>query len=78
TLLDGSLLAGSGSDAFGQMDLLTVVMHELGHTLGLEDLDSDGTLMSESLDVSERRLPSADDLDDFFSGIAGGDNPLLD
>ena len=78
TLLDGSLLAGSGSDAFGQMDLLTVVMHELGHTVGLEDLDSDGTLMSESLDVSERRLPSADDLDDFFSGIAGGDNPLLD
>jgi hypothetical protein len=78
TLLDGSLLAGSGSDAFGQMDLLTVVMHELGHTLGLEDLDSDGTLMSESLDVSERRLPSADELDDFFSGIAGGDNPLLD
>ncbi|QDU03547.1 hypothetical protein V6x_32680 [Gimesia chilikensis] len=78
TLLDGSLLAGSGSDAFGQMDLLTVVMHELGHTLGLEDLESDGTLMSESLDVSERRLPSADDLDDFFSGIAGGDNPLLD
>ena len=78
TLLDGSLLAGSGSDAFGQMDLLTVVMHELGHTLGLEDLDSDGTLMSESLDVSERRLPSADDLDDFFSGIVDGDNPLLD
>ncbi|QDU49052.1 golvesin C-terminal-like domain-containing protein [Gimesia panareensis] len=78
TLIDGSLLAGSGSAAFGQMDLLTVVMHELGHTLGLEDLATDGTLMSDSLDVSERRLPTEDDLDAFFSAISGGDNPLLD
>ncbi|QDV17780.1 hypothetical protein Pan153_24350 [Gimesia panareensis] len=78
TLIDGSLLAGSGSAAFGQMDLLTVVMHELGHTLGLEDLATDGTLMSDSLDVSERRLPTEDDLDAFFSAISDGDNPLLD
>jgi hypothetical protein len=32
----GELFATSGSAAFGEMDLLTVVMHELGHVLGLE------------------------------------------
>jgi len=42
------------------MDLLTVVMHELGHVLGLEDLDPDmHDLMSETLDAGVRQL--ADD-----------------
>ncbi|MCA9004257.1 MAG: choice-of-anchor D domain-containing protein, partial [Planctomycetaceae bacterium] len=71
---DGNLIAGSGSAAFGQMDLLTVMLHEMGHTLGYEHGDED-SLMGESLDLSERYLP---EIDDFFSGVAGGDNPLLD
>ena len=42
---------------FDDMDLLTVVMHELGHVLGLEDLDPDThDLMSETLDAGVRGL----------------------
>jgi hypothetical protein len=45
--------------AFGQMDLLTTVMHEFGHILGFEDLDPDsGYLMSETLDAGTRVLPA--------------------
>jgi len=51
------LLASGTSPAFGRIDLLTVVMHELGHVLGLEDLDPNaGSLMSGTLDASTRRL----------------------
>ena len=49
----------------GQEDLLTVVMHELGHTLGLGDLNSlrfSNDLMAESLSAGVRRLPSARDV----------------
>ena len=46
----------------GEMDLLTAVMHEMGHQLGLEDThaaaDSDG-LMFDHLVTGERRLPDA-------------------
>jgi hypothetical protein len=57
---EGELVADSASDAYGDMDLLTVVMHELGHVLGLEDLDPDThDLMSETLDAGVRQL--ADD-----------------
>jgi len=35
----GQLSAHAGSPVQGRMDLLTVVMHELGHVLGLPDLD---------------------------------------
>jgi hypothetical protein len=39
------------------MDLLTVVMHELGHVLGLPDLGgSSHNLMSETLPTGERHL----------------------
>jgi Ca2+-binding RTX toxin-like protein len=44
------------SPAFGRMDLLTVVMHEMGHVLGFADLDPNaGALMSETLDAGTRR-----------------------
>ena len=57
------LHANSSSPAFGRIDLLTVVMHEMGHELGLPDLDpqSDPTsLMDGQLATGVRRLPSAD------------------
>jgi hypothetical protein len=39
------------------MDLLTVVMHEMGHVLGFEDSDPNaGALMSGTLDAGTRRL----------------------
>ncbi|MCO6455469.1 MAG: DUF11 domain-containing protein [Pirellulaceae bacterium] len=44
----------------GQMDLLTVLAHELGHMLGLPDLNADlhaEQLMTESLPAGVRRLP---------------------
>ncbi len=50
---NGELFADSASDAFGCMDLLTVVMHELGHTLGFEDLTSE----TSASDVMSGTLP---------------------
>jgi hypothetical protein len=50
-------MALATSPAFGRMDLLTVVMHEMGHVLGFEDLDPNaGALMSETLDAGTRRV----------------------
>jgi hypothetical protein len=46
-------------------DLLTVVLHELGHTLGLSDLNPTqfaNDLMTETLASGVRRLPSAMDV----------------
>ncbi len=61
----GDFLAGPSMVAAGHEDLLTVVMHELGHTLGLSDLDpttSPTDLMAETLATGVRRLPSAADV----------------
>jgi hypothetical protein len=55
------LQAGPGSPAFGRMDLLTVVEHELGHVLGLSDLDPQTVphdLLTETLAPGVRRLPT--------------------
>ena len=51
-----------GSEAFDRIDLLTVVMHELGHVLGLPDLDSPdsaGDLMHGELAAGTRRTLDA-------------------
>jgi hypothetical protein len=53
------------------MDLLTVVMHELGHTAGLEDLydvESEDDLMYAWLEAGERRTSLADGADAVFAG----------
>jgi hypothetical protein len=58
---DGTLQANPAGAAAGQMDLLSVLAHELGHLLGLGDLDSDasaGDLMAETLPVGVRRVPA--------------------
>jgi murein DD-endopeptidase MepM/ murein hydrolase activator NlpD len=56
------LIADPTSPAYGHMDLLTVVMHELGHELGFGDLSATAApygLMAESITTGIRRLPSA-------------------
>ncbi len=59
------LAADAGGDAAGRMDLLTVLMHELGHQVGLDDdynVNQADELMYGYANRSERRLPAADDL----------------
>jgi Ca2+-binding RTX toxin-like protein len=61
TVLSDTLLAADSGPAAGRMDLLTTVMHEMGHTLGLDDLNNpftDGnSLMAAMLSPGVRRLP---------------------
>jgi hypothetical protein len=45
------------------MDLLTAMMHEMGHALGLVDLDGSDDLMAGVLQPGVRHLPTADDID---------------
>ncbi len=74
------LTADSGSAAEHHVDLLTVVMHELGHQIGLEDsyrrADS-ADLMFGYLNLSERRLPVAGDADGAVPGPMGQEEYAL-
>jgi hypothetical protein len=54
--------ASAASPAAGKMDLLSVVSHELGHVLGLEDVHDSHNVMGETLAPGVRRLPAAGDL----------------
>jgi hypothetical protein len=63
-LAAGEWQAAPGSAAFGHMDLLTVVDHELGHVLGLSDLDPQAVpdnLLTTTLAPGVRRLPLPQD-----------------
>src|SRR5262249_28319080 len=53
---------GAGPAA-GKMDLLTVVAHELGHEVGLDESHDDEDVMGEALTPGVRRVPAATDLE---------------
>jgi hypothetical protein len=64
-LASGALGAASGSPAYGHMDLLTTVLHELGNAMGFkEDAGQDVTGMT--LQAGVRTLPAG--------GLPGPDN----
>jgi len=68
------LTATPGSEAYGRMDLLTVVTHELGHLLGLDhDDESSFGVMDHMLAAGSRYLISdSGATDDPVSTVAGG------
>ncbi|MDH4185892.1 MAG: putative Ig domain-containing protein [Nitrospira sp.] len=83
-------VADAHSPAFSRVDLLTTLLHELGHVLGYGDQPMTSpvhaTLMTETLATGTRRLPSALDLgvsglsglsgSSSLSGVTGSDSAL--
>jgi VCBS repeat-containing protein len=69
-----SLDAAAGGAAAGKLDLLTVLMHELGHQIGLDDDYSTGSaedLMYGYVNVGERRLPADGEASGAVPGSVG-------
>ncbi len=53
-----------------RMDLLTVVLHELGHILGLPNLDPlAGSLVGSTLQPDHRYRPAAAERDAYFAAL---------
>ena len=55
-------MAKPGSAAAGKMDMLSVLLHEYGHALGLDHSANPNDFMAPNLQPGERRLPSATEL----------------
>jgi hypothetical protein len=76
--------AKPGSDAAGHMDLLSVLWHEVGHTLGLDHTTNAHDFMAATLAPGVRRLPTAEEmarlaamLPSPLGGGAGGEGTTL-
>lgn len=54
--------ARAGSAASGKMDMLSVLLHEYGHALGIEHSADSRNFMATTLTAGVRRLPSAEEL----------------
>lgn len=68
--------ASQSSEAFGRIDLLTVVMHELGHVLG--KAHEPNGVMLDTLAVSTRVYPGhADESEDEDVFVAAMDEDLV-
>jgi hypothetical protein len=57
----GELIASPGSAAADEVDLQTVLEHELSHVIGLPDNAEAGDLIDITLDLGERREPTGAD-----------------
>ncbi len=62
--------ANAGSPAAGKLDLLTVLIHEMGHVLGLGDVSDNADTMAQFLAPGTRRLPSADDIAQMLATVS--------
>ena len=51
-----------GSAAYGKMDMLSVLLHEYGHALGIEHSADQYNFMSTTLTAGVRSMPSAEEL----------------
>ena len=63
-------LAATSGDAAAHIDLLTVIEHEFGHIIGLQDSNGSG-VMNVALDIGERRLADATDVAQSTPVVAG-------
>ena len=55
-------VAKAGSAAAGKMDMLSVLLHEYGHALGIDHSANPNDFMGTTLTAGVRRLPSADEM----------------
>ena len=55
-------VAKEGTAAYGKMDMLSVLLHEYGHALGIDHSADNHDYMSTTLIPGVRRMPSADEL----------------
>lgn len=55
-------IAKADSEAAGKMDMLSVLLHEYGHSLGIEHSANAHDYMATTLAPGVRRMPSADEL----------------
>ena len=55
-------VAKAGSAAYGKMDMLSVLLHEYGHALGIEHSADNHDYMATTLTPGVRRMPSASEL----------------
>ena len=62
--------ATTGSPAAGKLDLLTVLIHEMGHVLGLSDVSDSDDNMEQYLAPGMRVLPSADDIAQMLATVS--------
>ena len=55
-------VARAGTDAAGKMDMLSVLLHEYGHALGIDHSSDSHDYMATTLTPGMRRLPSSDEM----------------
>src|SRR5205807_3945731 len=61
-LSNNKFAATPGSSAYSKMDLLTIVEHEMGRPLGLQESPDSPGIMANSFQLGVREVPSASDL----------------